>query len=616
MFSEIVKYQRSIFDSKAQELKRTRDEMISLQSKLDDLKKNLIANIFMRERRIEISNLTNEINNLSSKLSALENERDEALKNSNPEIIYNQLFGGDLKKMMSFMEEKGIPLIYGYGGWSHEHKEGYEKEQYHSLDEVCLVRMTGAAPKNDEIEPSFYSDYKKVGEDYDGNITVHFALNGVVCPHSNGSWEDKKYSIIQPMDEEIMDRLDVFSGVDSFSQGTFKIKNGYIICPINEMETIKKDNPSTRVIGYDPEKTSAYDITNSFISSLGYTTESQVQGVTVYNKYGIDRFKELKEKYQKIDCLFRDSWQVRYKGNKVDDELTEKNLNYYLNMIREQNISPSDMYKQIVIDAQNRDYKGSTMIPTPPSLNVSSIYLSYVIQTILEKRIDANNFTKVSESILHGQLNIDELLSVSKRVVENSDKFEDPYSDDDGFSDEELSDICQKALQLDFERSEASKNNLLAISKENRSEMKYVVSKLRNNFKNFSDSVDVIKAFLPFYTNNYPGDDLNAYFNENLNSENLYWINENVKIIATSKNQQSFDQRGNLPEQVEVPNFNLPVEYNNNGTSVFQQNPESVKSIDVVKNTFLPILFSQRVYAEGIPAKKDLDEESSQQHSI
>ena len=85
-----------------------------------------------------------------------------------------------------------------------------------------------------------------------GNDTLHFALNGPVGDHMQGNWNDRKYAVLIPFDEVEKSNLLNCAPEDTYFQGKINLPGSAIIlCPKEEKEIVKKNNPNVTVIGYD-----------------------------------------------------------------------------------------------------------------------------------------------------------------------------------------------------------------------------------------------------------------------------------------------------------------------------------------------------------------------------
>ncbi len=137
-----------------------------------------------------------------------------------------------------------------------------------------------------------------------GNDTLHFALNGPVRDHMLGNWNDKKYAILIPYNEVEKSNLLRLAPEDTFFQGKVNLPSSAIIlCPKEEKEIVKKNNPNITVIGYDET------------ISLNQAIECLIR----YKKY-------------KVKGISNDKWTkeepIRFKNdNKEDRHFYSHNLN-------------------------------------------------------------------------------------------------------------------------------------------------------------------------------------------------------------------------------------------------------------------------------------------------
>lgn len=103
--------------------------------------------------------------------------------------------------------------------------------------------------------------------------TVHFAVNGEVGSHARGNWDNKKYAVLIPFKDIPVNQLRCAYTVDTFIEGGLKLpKTAYFLCPEEEIEVVKRNNPDINVIGYKGKKVSGY--ANLLVSMLGYKMET------------------------------------------------------------------------------------------------------------------------------------------------------------------------------------------------------------------------------------------------------------------------------------------------------------------------------------------------------
>ena len=96
--------------------------------------------------------------------------------------------------------------------------------------------------------------------------TAHFCLNGAVESHAYGSWDGAKYAILMPLAKN-KDKIVAGTECDLFSFGSVPITdNAYILCPKDEMNTMRNANPSAHIIGFEGDFVDPY--VNVFLSNI------------------------------------------------------------------------------------------------------------------------------------------------------------------------------------------------------------------------------------------------------------------------------------------------------------------------------------------------------------
>lgn len=96
--------------------------------------------------------------------------------------------------------------------------------------------------------------------------TAHFCLNGAVESHAYGSWDGAKYAILMPLAKN-KEKIVAGTECDLFSFGSVPITdNAYILCPKDEMNTMRNANPSAHIIGFEGDFVDLY--VNVFLSNI------------------------------------------------------------------------------------------------------------------------------------------------------------------------------------------------------------------------------------------------------------------------------------------------------------------------------------------------------------
>ena len=183
--------------------------------------------------------------------------------------------GYSFNQIQELFKQKNIPIVIDETDEIIDNESNFDK-----LEDLVLVHKTGYAPTNDEIKTTTNSNAQhqqqiEIGGtqlDISFNIirdTVHFAVNGEVGSHFYGSWDGLKYAIIIPFTD--VPNIISFSTGDTYTKGNVDISKGYLLCPEEEVEQIKKNNPNLTIIGYKGENVD--EKANAFITMLGYKKE-------------------------------------------------------------------------------------------------------------------------------------------------------------------------------------------------------------------------------------------------------------------------------------------------------------------------------------------------------
>ena len=152
------------------------------------------------------------------------------------------------------------------------------------IEDLVMVHKTDFAPKgriNSSLEanatmtftPSFYIDGEEKSFSREINKyrnTVHFSLNGQARAHEyHPRLDDMKYCVFTPLScntEKVIGGTET----DIYTAGGIDLGNdSFILCPKNEIKTIKENNPNSTVVGYEGENVTLY--ADVFLSQvLGY----------------------------------------------------------------------------------------------------------------------------------------------------------------------------------------------------------------------------------------------------------------------------------------------------------------------------------------------------------
>lgn len=164
-----------------------------------------------------------------------------------------------------------------------EFKIDNEGKEIKSIDDLVLVHVTDYIPEGGIIHSPKDAGVK-FKEEYDGiqydlpsqRRTVHFTMNGDITgvEHTGGSWNNKKYAIIIPLNK--INKEDFVGGltVDFYSKDSVQIPKGaYILCSEEERENIQKTvGDGISVIGVEDKYIDGY--TPILLQDLGYKNET------------------------------------------------------------------------------------------------------------------------------------------------------------------------------------------------------------------------------------------------------------------------------------------------------------------------------------------------------
>ena len=157
-----------------------------------------------------------------------------------------------------------------------------------------------------------------------------------------------KYAVIIPFTE--VPNIVNFSTGDTYAKGNVDISKGYLLCPEEEVEQIKKNNSKLTVIGYKGK--SVDGIANSFITMLGYKHET----ISTNGWENKDSSKALKTVLDKTNIKsgvhnfsIESSEEKFYTGlNQFDaiiKQLIEKKIDYDVELATNQLLGIGEEYK-------------------------------------------------------------------------------------------------------------------------------------------------------------------------------------------------------------------------------------------------------------------------------
>lgn len=152
------------------------------------------------------------------------------------------------------------------------------------LQDLILVHKTDYIPQNSEIRTAQNSGVESnlniqiLGKTYEYKLpthrnTLHFSVNGEVGDHSMGTWSDSKYAVLMPFTDIPIGSIGSAAPMDTFVIDNVQVTpNAYILCPKEDLEIVKSQNPSAKIITYEGNSVSGF--ADLLISKLGRKVES------------------------------------------------------------------------------------------------------------------------------------------------------------------------------------------------------------------------------------------------------------------------------------------------------------------------------------------------------
>jgi len=230
----------------------------------------------------EKSTLEEEILELENKIKELEDKKNNDIR-TKFEIIKDAKTLKDLslsfEDAKKILEDNNKELVLDES----DKEITLNESNFDKPEDFILVHKTEYSPINDEIKSNktakatqkntIYFGEEEFSYEYElARNTIHLCPNGEVSSHEYGSFDGRKYAVLIPFKNVRDDkRIVSFSPEDTYFEEKVDAREGYILCPKEEVEKIKQANPNTNVIGYDGGSVDGFAA--SFISMLGYKHE-------------------------------------------------------------------------------------------------------------------------------------------------------------------------------------------------------------------------------------------------------------------------------------------------------------------------------------------------------
>lgn len=185
--------------------------------------------------------------------------------------------------------------------------------------------------------------------------TAHFCLNGAVESHAYGSWDGVKYAILMPLAKN-KDKIVAGTECDLFSFGSVPITdNAYILCPKDEMNTMRNANPSAHIIGFEGDFVDPY--VNVFLSNiLNYKYKMPTENSRYWDSgYGKD-FENVFRIIQENGWEYTSHTGTKWDKDDYTKRFTELLCNWLKIIINEKllySLSNKDEVKNVIIKILN-----------------------------------------------------------------------------------------------------------------------------------------------------------------------------------------------------------------------------------------------------------------------
>lgn len=231
-------------------------------------------------------------------------------------------------------------------------KESYDNSRiYTKEEEIVFIHKTNYPPTKSQVKAAYragarYPEYGYLfGEKFDytypmADDFIHFSINCEVSADEEDiyGFANRKYAVIMPGNSETFQQIAFFHANDVEFEGKKDITDCYILCPLAEVQEIKKNNPNSNVIPYIGK--SVDDYAEAFASLLGFTIENTQSAECMWVNSSPQKTKGILQKYGfKFIEFGMDRWipnhelqemlKMTHFLQKVIDVALQKNINVF-----------------------------------------------------------------------------------------------------------------------------------------------------------------------------------------------------------------------------------------------------------------------------------------------
>ena len=275
-----------------------------LPEKIQQLKNEIeIAEVKVQDE-LEQSGILQDIEDLESKICRIE------------ETTTLGELGIQPFEAMKLLEANGITPIL-----DESDREIFERPRnYQSKNDLIMVHKTDFIPKNNRLSTQKEAGVERNlkvnldGKDYEFSYlierdTVHTSMNDEVSSHMFGEWDHCRYTVLQPFAEVANEKIGATVPNDTYTKGGIDLTaNAWILCPANQVDEVKKENPSVHVLGYQGENSAG--LAAPFLSQLGYRAE----------KVGMWGWEDEQSQNQFFQLAEKENLKVQQHNDSVESE--------------------------------------------------------------------------------------------------------------------------------------------------------------------------------------------------------------------------------------------------------------------------------------------------------
>ena len=264
-------------------------EYQKLPEKINKLKQEIEQTEIKTQTELEQSGISQDIQNLANEIWNIEKATTLGELGIKP------------LEAISMLEANGIVPVL-----DESDREIFERPRnYQGKEDLIMVHKTDFIPNGNHLSTQKEAGVERTekvnldGKDYEYSYllerdTVHTSMNDEVSSHMFGGWDHCRYTVLQPFAEVASEQVGATVPNDTFTKGGIDLtENAWILCPADQVDDVKKENPAVHVLGYQGENSKG--LAAPFLSQLGYRAE-QVGMWGWDDKQSQDQFFEIAQK--------------------------------------------------------------------------------------------------------------------------------------------------------------------------------------------------------------------------------------------------------------------------------------------------------------------------------